>query len=130
MINSENKNINSERGKLSNFFNSNKNNNKQKPLNENNDINIKMENKNSPSEMIDEDDDYKPIEKQNFNWFNYLYYIILCRKNNPKMKYYEDFRAQIISEENLIQNHLNVYKIFKSFNLENPHNLLNKLKKN
>ena len=130
MINSENKNINSERGKLSNFFNSNKNNNKQKPLNENNDINIKMENKNSPSEMIDEDDDYKPIEKQNFNWFNYLYYIILCRKNNPKMKYYEDFRAQIISEENLIQNHLNVYKIFKACNLENPPNLLNKLKIN
>ena len=61
----------------------------------------------------------KPNEKQNFNWFSYIKYIVLCGKNNPYISYYEDFRAKLISEENIIQNYIDVYKLLE----------VNKLKK-
>jgi hypothetical protein len=61
----------------------------------------------------------KPNEKQNFSWFSYIKYIVLCGKNNPYISYYEDFRAKLISEENIIQNYIDVYKLLE----------VNKLKK-
>ena len=61
----------------------------------------------------------KPNEKQNFNWFSYIKYIVLCGKNNPYISYYEDFRAKLISEENIIQNYIDVYRLLE----------VNKLKK-
>jgi hypothetical protein len=61
----------------------------------------------------------KPNEKQNFSWFAYIKYMILCGKNNPYISYYEDFRAKLISEENIIQNYLDVHRLLK----------VNKLKK-
>ena len=53
----------------------------------------------------------KPNEKQNFNWFSYIKYIVLCGKNNPYISYYEDFRAKLISEENIIQNYIDIYNL-------------------
>ena len=61
----------------------------------------------------------KPNEKQNFNWFSYIKYIVLCGKNNPYISYYEEFRSKLISEENIIQNYIDVYRLLE----------VNKLKK-
>jgi len=57
-----------------------------------------------------EENEYKPIEKQNFNWCNYLGYLICCEKNNKNITYYKEFRARLISEENIIQNYMDIYK--------------------
>ena len=78
----------------------------------------------SSNDLITEarDDKNKPITKQNFTWFNYIYYsstLFFCWKSiNPKIYFYENFRRQIISEENMIQNHLNIYKLIKYCKLE------------
>ena len=53
----------------------------------------------------------KPNEKQNFNWFSYIKYMVLCGKNNPKISFYEDFRTKLISEENIIQNYIDIYNL-------------------
>ena len=61
------------------------------------------------------------MEKQNFSWFAYIKFIICCGKNSPKIEYYDDFRKQIISEENILQYHLDIYKLLKACNIEkNP----------
>ena len=61
--------------------------------------------------------DNRPIEKQNFTWFNYFWYLLNLKKNNNRILYYETFRAQLISEENIIQTYLDVYKLLKYCNL-------------
>ena len=73
---------------------------------------ILINNENNDSIQVKiEDTDNKPIEKQNFTWFEYLWFFIHCKKNNKKMAYYENFRAKLISEENIIQNYLDIYKL-------------------
>ena len=52
----------------------------------------------------------RPLEKQNFHWCKYLRYLLCCKDDN-KIKYYEDFREKIISEENIIQSYLDIYKL-------------------
>ena len=61
-----------------------------------------------------------------------MIYIIFCKSNNPKINFYETFRTQIISEENMIQNHLNIYKLLKKNNIKNlnPFNFKNQDHKN
>jgi len=61
---------------------------------------------------------FKHINKQKFTFLKYIYYILCC-KNNSKIKYYENFRTQIISEENMIQNHFNIYKLLQVCELQN-----------
>ena len=61
----------------------------------------------------------KPITKQNFTWFNYLFYILTFELKNPKISYYENFRKEVISEENIIQNHLNIFKLLRACKIEN-----------
>ena len=60
----------------------------------------------------------KPTKKQNFTWLNYICYLLSLKKNNSKISFFENFRAQIISEENLIQNHLDIYKLLKALKFE------------
>ena len=55
------------------------------------------------------DPEAKPLEKQNFHWCKYLGYLICCGRNDKKITYYEDFRAKMISEENIIQNYLDIH---------------------
>ena len=97
--------------------------------NNNNNINImpyrgrndKKENitKNTINKFVTEkNEESKIIEKQNFSWFAYMKFIICCRRNSPKMQYYEDFRNQIISEENILQYHLDIYRLLKACNIE------------
>ena len=61
----------------------------------------------------------KPITKQNFTWFNYLFYILTFELKNPKISYYENFRKEVISEENIIQNHINIFKLLRACKIEN-----------
>ena len=72
----------------------------------------------STNENKEEDIDYRPREKQNFNWCKFLYYLICCGRNDENIKYYEDFRCKLISEENIIQNYLDVYKLLKHCNVK------------
>ena len=68
--------------------------------------------KNEKVNNIDLED--RSIENQNFNWLQYIWYLICCQKNNPNISYYEDFRAKLISEENIIQTYLDVYQLLKT----------------
>ena len=62
------------------------------------------------SERKEED---KPMHKIDMNFCTYIGFVICCHRNNPGMKYYEDFRGDMISEENLIQCQLDIYKLLK-----------------
>ena len=88
-----------------------------------NSLNIINEFQNSMGVNFDKDEEIKKsLKKQNFNWLNYFYYMICCYRNNPIYQLYEKFRAKIISEEILIQDHLYVYKLIKAFNIDNLSN--------
>ena len=77
------------------------------------------ENKLNPNrEIKNEKEQNKVIEKKNFSYFDYIKYVISCKKTNPKMLYYEDFRNEIISEENLIQNYSDIYQLLKICEIE------------
>ena len=65
----------------------------------------------------DSDNKYRIIEKQNFTWIKYVWFMITCGKSDKKIAYYETFRAKLISEENIIQNYLDIYKLLKLNNL-------------
>ena len=54
--------------------------------------------------------EYKLIKKISFNFLEYLYYKI-CKNKRNKMLVYESFRKKIISEEQFIQNYINIYKL-------------------
>ena len=60
----------------------------------------------------------KPVKKQNFNWFSYILYIILFKSKNSKIKFYENFRAKILSEENIWQNNFEIYKLLDYCNIQ------------
>ena len=53
------------------------------------------------------------IINQNFNWFKYIWYFINCCSNNKMIKHYENVRESLISEENMIQNYLDLYNLLK-----------------
>jgi hypothetical protein len=59
------------------------------------------------------------LKKQKFTWFNYIFYIICLKRNNPRIKFFEDVRAQIISEENILQNYSDIYKLLKICKIKN-----------
>ena len=71
--------------------------------------------KNEKGDNVDYEN--RPIKKQNFNWFQYIRYLVCCHKNSPQISYYEDLRAKLISEENIIQSYLDIYLLLKANNL-------------
>jgi hypothetical protein len=128
-----NNNFNTQFNNEDDIYSNNKENSAQSS--EKNIVNYKsMSFKFSSNDLITEarDNKNKPITKQNFTWCNYIYYsfvLLFCWKSiNPKIYFYENFRRQIISEENMIQNHLNIYKLIKHCKLEHfdPFNMKNK----
>ena len=68
----------------------------------------------------DNKDDIKdiPLERQNFNWFKYIWFMICCGTNDKKISYYENVRTSLISEENIIQSYLDIYQLLKVNNIE------------
>ena len=45
--------------------------------------------------------------------------MICCGRNDKKIAYYETFRSKLISEENIIQNYLDIYRLLKINNIPN-----------
>ena len=82
-----------------------------------------MYNRNSRS-MISttKKDDDRPLERTDMNFWIYFKYVICCFRNNDRLKYYEDFRGKIISEESLMQHHLDIYRLKKIAEQENSGN--------
>ena len=60
----------------------------------------------------------KPIKKEKISWFSYIKYVVLFKRKNSKIKFYENFRTKIISEENLMQNNFDIYKLLEYCNLK------------
>ena len=95
--------------------NHNRKNNTEINNNSKNETIIHYYSKNNKIEYFDND---KPIRKQNFTWFKFIWYLICCKRNNPKMFYYEEFRSKLISEENIIQSYLDIYKLLQLHNMQ------------
>ena len=53
------------------------------------------------------------INKKNFSWFQYIWNLIKFGSKDKDISNYEEFRAKLISEENIIQSNLDVYKLLK-----------------
>ena len=53
------------------------------------------------------------IKRSNFNWFKYIRYLICCKTHDNKIVYLENIRTSLISEENIIQNYLDIYQLLK-----------------
>ena len=78
----------------------------------------KNSNDSKSMEINNNEEEYHPLTKQNFSWYNYFFYIITCKLKNPKIRYFEYFRKEVISEENLIKNYINIYKLLKVCKIE------------
>ena len=86
-----------------------------------NNANINSENEKTREEEIDENNNQfahkgsteMDGKRKKFSFWNYFVYKICCGKKNSILKVYEDFRMKIISEEQLIKNHLNIYNLLK-----------------
>ena len=110
-----NKEIRSEKNET---FNERFNRNKEKrsiPLN-----------KRDKLENTDNIDNNRPIEKINYNCIKYLWYSIPCGKVDNKIDYYENFRSKLISEEGIIKNYLQVYKLLELNNIYKKNEFLKK----
>ena len=66
----------------------------------------------------------KPNKKSNFCWFQYIWHMICCVTTNKNIAYYENFRKRIISEENIIISHSNLYKVVNFIGLDNNKDLI------
>ena len=78
---------------------------------------ISNKNKNNETQIISKEEEtktyYEYLIKKKFNFWYYRWYKITCGKKNSYFKEFEDFRVKIISEENIIKNHLNTLNLLK-----------------
>ena len=126
-LNTKNTNINKNKSSI-NFLNNNYliNYKKENPvikkykteLNDNRFKEIDIEK--SFFEIKDKDNNIieKPIKKQKFSWCNYILYMMFFRNKNFEIKFYEYFRTQILSEESIMQNNLDIYKLLNHCNIK------------
>ena len=56
--------------------------------------------------------------KSDLNWFKYILFIICCKRKNSNFSFYQEYRAKFISEENIIQDSLNINRIANILNLD------------
>ncbi len=75
-----------------------------------NDILSKKKDNNHKTDLMKNKESNK---KNGFTWFKYIWYILHCGKNNPKISYFYDFRIKLISEENIIQNYFDMNNLLK-----------------
>ena len=118
------KNISKENSEKA-AFNTDKINHKENLLNSKNNISASKINSlvvhptdiNDKSKSIKEIDNKKDnatkIKNSGNRFYNYLIYKFTFEKRNTNFKFYENFRIKIISEEQLILNHLNIYNLLK-----------------
>ena len=51
--------------------------------------------------------------KENHNFWKFILFNISCEKKYNTFRTYEKFRMKLMSEEHMIRNHLNIYKLLK-----------------
>ena len=61
---------------------------------------------NTKSKIVDD-------KKEEINFFNFLAYKIFCGKKQSNLKIFEDFRAKIISEEEIFKNFFYIHNTIK-----------------
>ena len=58
---------------------------------------------------------FDPFEETKLNFLEFAYnYIFFCKKKKNSIEIYDNFRMKIISEENMIQNYLDIHTLNKS----------------
>ena len=58
---------------------------------------------------------FDPFKETKLNFIEFAYnYIIFCKKKKNSIEVYDNFRMKIISEENMIQNYLDIHTLNKS----------------
>ena len=85
--------------------------------------------KNSKNSISRGNDDNMSIKKKKFIWFKYIWYLISCETNDKNIRYYENIREIMISEENIIQNYLDIYQLLKLNGIPKK-DIFNNIKKN
>ena len=68
---------------------------------------------NEEREKIENINKISEQKKEKINFSKYLVYKIFCGKKYENIKIYEDFRAKILSEEQLFQNYFNISELKK-----------------
>jgi len=109
----ESKNLN-QRNKMKNKMTIETNGDDYIHVENNQSINNKsIEDKKDEKEKNEDNKKESKIKKQNFNWFKYMWYLICCCSNNKIIRHYEKIRESLISEENIIQNYIDIYNLLK-----------------
>ena len=62
-------------------------------------------------------EDTQSKKGNSFSFWNYLKYLICCKRNNSDILFYEDYRAKYISEEEIIHSLLNLRLLINSYKL-------------
>jgi len=116
-----NKNKNKNKNKIpfryKHYYKTNNNILKEKNQNENL-INTKNSLRKASEQKNEKEGEELPIKRHTFNWFKYIWYLICCKSNNNIIKFWEDIRYSLISEENIIQNYLDIYTLLKINDME------------
>ena len=100
-----------------NDFNDEKNNNNDFNEEKNNKANLKKENETMTNFSAQNTKEEKPIninKKNKFNIFTFLYYKLSCGSKYKYYDVYKNFRKKIISEEQIVKNSVNIYKIMNN----------------
>jgi hypothetical protein len=109
----ESKNLN-QRNKMKNKMTIETNGDDYIHVENNQSINNKsIEDKKDEKEKNEDNKKESKIKKQNFNWFKYMWYLICCCSSNKIIRHYEKIRESLISEENIIQNYIDIYNLLK-----------------
>ena len=66
----------------------------------------------------------KPGGRCNFCWCQYIWYMICCGTSNKNITFYENVRKRILSEENIIISHYNLYKLISILGLDSNEELI------
>jgi hypothetical protein len=83
----------------------------------NNKANLKKENETMTNFSVQNTKEEKPIninKKNKFNIFTFLYYKLSCGSKYKYYDVYKNFRKKIISEEQIVKNSVNIYKIMNN----------------
>jgi len=103
-----------------NIFNTNKRSYRNKYYKSNNYISSeknqeisKNSDRNTSEKKYQRNEKESSVKRHNLNWFKYIRYLICCKTHDNRIRYLENVRNSLISEENIIQNYLDIYQLLK-----------------
>ena len=91
---------------------------------QNSEVNKNIENSIKDSYLQDEGLLNRPEIRCNFCWCQYIWYMICCGTSNKNISFYENVRKRILSEENIIISHYNLYKLISILGLDSNEDLI------